>query len=329
MDSDKRKRLKWVQMYLASGDAGQACRRCGISRPTLRKWVKRFKKAGEDGLRSLSRRPHSSPGRKLNERDREQILQLRRAGNGARRIQSELRLHEERQLSLATIHKVLIAAKAAPLTKPRRPPPLKRYSRPIPGDRVQMDTMKVAAGVYQYTAIDDCSRFRVLGVYPRRSASSTVAFLDRVIEEMPFPIQRLQTDRGREFFAESVQRKLQANFIKFRPIPPRSPRLNGKVERSQLTDLIEFCSRHAPTDADIAQRIEEWQFDYNWRRSHGALAGKTPACRMAELGDRTPLNEDVAMAYDESKERLRYADWTVDRAMAAIAAARENRGRQQ
>jgi hypothetical protein len=39
-----------------------------------------------------------------------------------------------------------------------------------------------------------------------------------------------------------------------------------------------------------------------------ALAGKTPAGRMAELGDRTPLNEDVASAYDESKERMRYAE---------------------
>ena len=185
-----------------------------------------------------------------------------------------------------------------------------------------MDTMKIAAGTYQYTAIDDCSRFRVLGVYPRRNASSTLAFLDRVIEEMPFPVQRLQTDRGREFFAESVQRKLKANLIKFRPIPPRSPHLNGKVERSQLTDLVEFWTRHAPSDKDIAQRIEEWQFDYNWRRSHGALAGQTPAGRMAELGDRTPLNEEVASAYDESKERMRYADWAVDRAMTALAQAR-------
>jgi len=120
-----------------------------------------------------------------------------------------------------------------------------------------MDTMKIARGVYQYTAIDDCSRFRVLAVYPRRNARNTLHFLNRVIEEMPFPIQRIQTDRGGEFFAESVQRRLMTECIKFRPIPPRSPHLNGKVERSQLTDLNEFWSHHTPTEDAIDRRIEE------------------------------------------------------------------------
>jgi len=67
-----------------------------------------------------------------------------------------------------------------------------------------MDTMKVA-GLFQYTAIDDCSRFRVLGLYQRRTAENTLLFLDRVIEEMPFLIQCVQTDRGTEFFAIKVQ----------------------------------------------------------------------------------------------------------------------------
>lgn len=76
---------------------------------------------------------------------------------------------------------------------------------------------------------------------------------------MPFPIQRIQTDRGSGFFAESVQRRLMSECIKFRPIPPRSPHLNGKVERSQLTDLNEFWSNHPPAEDGISQRIEEWQ----------------------------------------------------------------------
>lgn len=45
--------------------------------------------------------------------------------------------------------------------------------------------MKIARGVYQYKAIDDCSRFRILAVYPRRNARNTLHFLDRVIEECP------------------------------------------------------------------------------------------------------------------------------------------------
>ena len=75
-----------------------------------------------------------------------------------------------------------------------------RYSRPLPSDRVQMDVCKIAPGIYQYTAIDDCSRYKVLRLYSRRTASNTIDFFDAVIEEMPFAIERIQTDRGPEFF---------------------------------------------------------------------------------------------------------------------------------
>lgn len=178
--------------------------------------------------------------------------------------------------------------------------------------------MKVVAGVYQYTAVDDCSRFRVLGVYRRRTAANSLNFLERVVEEMPFPIQRVQTDRGGEFMAELVQRWLGNHAIKFRPIPPRSPHLNGKVERSQFTDLLEFRARHDPKDPAISQRIEEWQFDYNWRRPHGSLGGQTPIGRLGELASITPLHEDVAAKYDASNERLRPRDFRADTAFGRL-----------
>jgi transposase InsO family protein len=87
---------------------------------------------------------------------------------------------------------------------------------------------------YQYTAIDDCTRIRVLAVYPRRTAANSLLFLERLNEEMPFPVQAIQTDRGREFFAYCFQEKLMQYAIKFRPIKPASPHLNGKVERRHL-----------------------------------------------------------------------------------------------
>lgn len=173
MDAEIRKRLKWVEMYDSCKNAGLVCLRCGISRPTLRKWLKRYAQHGIEGLSALSHKPHRMPNRKVNEGERERILQLRESRFGARRIQGEVRLYEGISFSLSTIHKVLKAANAKPLVKIKRSSLIKRYSRSVPGDRVQMDTMKVAPGVYQYTAIDDCSRFRVLGVYPRRDAAST------------------------------------------------------------------------------------------------------------------------------------------------------------
>jgi transposase InsO family protein len=99
---------------------------------------------------------------------------------------------------------------------------------------VQIDTMKVSTSRFQYTAIDNCTRLHVLGLYPRRIASNAVDFLEqRMVEEFPFPIQRVQTDRGGEFFGMVFQEALQQYCIKFRPTRPRSLHLNGKVERSQ------------------------------------------------------------------------------------------------
>ncbi|VVE54648.1 hypothetical protein PSP20601_04925 [Pandoraea sputorum] len=196
-----------------------------------------------------SRRPLSRLTRKVSDADRATMLRLRAERKGARRIQSELRLYEQRERSLATIHKVLCEASVKPLGRPRRPARPKRYRRAVRADRVQRDTRKSARGVYPSTAIDDCSRFRVLAVYARRNAVNTLLFLDLVIEEVLFPLPRIQTDRGGEFFAESVQRRLISEGIKFRSIPPRSPRLNGKVARSQLTDLNEYGAQHVPGGA--------------------------------------------------------------------------------
>ena len=315
----ERRRLKWVQVYEACGNAGLTCRRCGISRPTLRLWVRRFRKEGEAGLVERSRRPKRSPRRKLLAPERAMILSLRQVRNlGARRIQSELRLLHDTELSITSVQKVLKAARMPPLRQVRRVHAVKRYSRPIPGDRVQMDTMKIVPGVYQYTAIDDCSRFRVLGVYTRATGANTLDFLARVIEEMPFPIQRIQTDRGGEFFHAKVQAWLSDHMIKFRPIPPRSPHLNGKVERSQMTDLQEFWALQNPRSSEISQRIEEWQFDYNWRRPHGSLGGKRPVDRLSEFTAVTPLNADVANAYESTNERYRHRDYKADRAIAVL-----------
>jgi transposase-like protein len=142
--------------------------------------------------------------------DEELILHLRRRGLGAQRVQNELRRLHESSLSLATLHRVLRRNEVKPLKRLRRKKRYRRYSRPIPGDRVQMDTCKIAPGLYQYTALDDCTRYRVLGLYPRRNGASTLAFLERVLEEMPFSIQRIRTDRGREFFAIKAQQRLIA-----------------------------------------------------------------------------------------------------------------------
>jgi len=320
LTADQRQRLTWIRLHEQVCDAGLVCRRCGITRPTLRKWLRRYQLLGLAGLISQSRRPNRSPRQRTGPQEVALILDLRRSRQlGIKRLRNELmRLHQVR-LSLATIHKVLRRHGVSRLARRRwrrRVP--QRYSRPVPGDRVQMDVCKIAPGLYHYVAVDDCTRYRVLGLFPRCNATHTIAFLERVVEEMPFPIQRLQTDRGREFFALSVQRWLKQTAIKFRPIRPASPHLNGKVERSHQTDLLEFYATADLNAPDLAEQLDLWQHAYNWDRPHSSLGGKTPIDRVCELMEQTPLHEDVAVLYDEESEPLRHAEYAVDVALRKL-----------
>ena len=319
MDRKVRQRLKWVQMYEETGHAGKTCLRCGISRPTLRKWHRRYKKEGLAGLQEQSRRPHRLSGKKVTEEYEKLILDFRSSQNlGARRIQSELVWRHNLKFSLATIHKVLKRHEAPPLVRIKRKSGHKRYERPIPGDRVQMDTMKVKPGLYQYTAVDDCSRFIVAAVYKRRTAGNTLFFLEKVCEELPFPVQRIQTDRGTEFFAHKVQKRLMDWAIKFRPVKPRSPHLNGKVERAQKTFLAEFYPSVDLDDPELQDRLDEWVFHYNWLRGHGSLGGKAPIDRVTDRSEETPITAEVSWNYDPTKERMRDQNYALDLRLSKV-----------
>jgi len=320
MDVIVKSRLNWVTLFLENNDAGYTCRRCGISCPTLRKWVNRYKQSGIEGLQDHSKRPHSSPNIKITRHFEQLILSMRKERNlGARRLQTELhRLHEIR-LSITTIHKVLTTNAVKNIVKLKRKKKYKRYQRLIPGDRVQIDTCKIAPGIYQYTAVDDCTRFRVLDIFKRRSAASTLLFLDKMIEEFPFPIQRIQSDRGREFFAETVQLKMMENCIKFRPVKPASPHLNGKVERSQRTDLEEFYATTDLSDFNtLRNELDCWQFYYNWQRPHSSLHGKTPSQADSALQLKTPLQDDICDLYDVSKEHVQNPVYYIELAMRRL-----------
>ena len=124
-------RLRWIKHYQSSGNLGITCQRCGISRPTLRKWLKRYSELGVHGLISKSRRPRASPNRKVFEEQEQQILLLRPENNlGARRIQNELKRKHHLSLSLVTIQDVLTRNKVKPLRCPKRKKKILRYSSP-------------------------------------------------------------------------------------------------------------------------------------------------------------------------------------------------------
>ena len=129
---------------------------------------------------------------------------------------------------------------------------------------------------------------------------------------MPFPIQRIQTDRGREFFAVKVQDKLKEYCIKFRPNKPGSPHLNGKVERSQKMDKTEFYSTVGIAGDNRDELLAEWQHYYNWERLHGAHHGKSPMERYFDLADETPFSDEAYESYNPASESLQDPNYWVD-----------------
>ena len=112
--------------------------------PHCVKWWRRYLAQGIAGLESHSRRPKHSPSTKTGAGEVALILELRSLRNlGARRIQSELKRLHAISLAVATIHKVICQNKVKPVVKFRRKADFIRYERPVPGDRVQMNTCKI------------------------------------------------------------------------------------------------------------------------------------------------------------------------------------------
>ena len=139
---------------------------------------------------------------------------------------------------------------------------------------------------YQFTAVDDCTRIRVLKIFDACSQKTAIQFIDEVIHRLPFRIHVIQTDNGAEFQSR-FHWHLQDKDISHVYITPRTPRLNGKVERSHRTDDQEFyqlLDKDGVSD-DIHlfnAKLSEWEKYYNYHRPHGGLDGQTPYERLRQ-----------------------------------------------
>jgi putative transposase len=94
---------------------------------------------------------------------------------------------------------------------------------------------------------------------------------------MPFPVKAIQVDGGSEFMAQ-FEDACKTRDIKLFVLPPRSPKLNGHVERSQRTHKEEFYYRltNASTLAQVNQLLRRWENVHNTFRPHQALGQITP-----------------------------------------------------
>ena len=294
-----RQRLRWLDHYRTHGNnAALTCRYFGISRQTFYRWKRRFDPGDLKSLQDGSHCPHRRRQPTWAPHFVERVLALRRQYPrwGKDKLAVLLR-REGRSVSTSMVGRILTHLKkrgvlVEPLRRgrrvrrPRPPRPWavrkpRDYRVEQPGDLVEVDTMDLrplpGLVLKQFTARDVVSRWDVVEVRRRATSSAAAAFLDTLEERMPFPIRAIQVDGGSEF-AAVFEQACQQRGLCLLVLPPRSPKLNGHVERANRTHTEEF---HEITAAslqitELNQELRDWERTYNTVRPHQALGYRTP-----------------------------------------------------
>lgn len=292
-------RLRWLEWHAVhGGNVSLTCRHFGISRPTFYRWQARYSAVTLAGLENRRCRPRRVRSPSWTTELVEAVLQLRTQFPrwGKDKLVVMLR-RQGRVVSTSMVGRILRSLRdrnllSAPLQwisarkrrrwlrhHARRKP--KEYMATRPGDLVQMDTLDVRIGpkmVFKhFGARDMASRWDVLTVGTSASAHAATTALDAVIARMPFAVRAIQVDGGSEFMAEFEQACADRGLHLF-VLPPHSPKLNGRVERSHRTHTEEFyeCTDADPTVAALAAALLRWETVYNTVRPHQALGQLTP-----------------------------------------------------
>ena len=284
---------RWLKGRAAGLSAAQAAQVVGASRSTLDRWRKRAT-------------PHSRRPRRLRRPNRPAGL-----AGAVERLRLDFPMWGKAKIgplvrelgfavSDATVGRILsdlikrgrvaaapdLVRKIGPRSAPKKRPYAVRKPSHVafekPGDVVQIDTLSISIlpgqAIKHFTAYDPFAKWTVAKPYKRATARNAAEFLARVRAQMPDPVRAVQIDGGSEFMAEFEQACADAK-IPLYVLPPRSPKLNGAVERCNGAWRYEFyaCS-DLPLEIDkIEKRVDAFQHLYNNHRPHGALAGLTPA----------------------------------------------------
>jgi putative transposase len=294
-------RLRWMDHYSRSGNARRTCRHFDISPQTFYRWKRRFDRLDLTTLEDGSHRPLHPRSPQTPPAVVERILALRQRYPrwGKDKIAVLVR-REGLTVSTSTVGRVMkrlrergvlvepLNVRLAKLSRQRRHKPRyalrkpKGYPIDAPGDLVQVDTLQIRFREgrirFQFSARDAITRWDCGRAYHRATSFTAAMFLDYMEKKFPFAIRAIQIDGGSEFkrhFEEACRRRGIRLFV----IPPRSPKLQGYVERSNRTSREEFYEVEdiEPLIEAHNRQLEEWNRIYNYVRPHQALKYLTPA----------------------------------------------------
>jgi len=301
--------LRWSEAH--GGSVRATCERFGMSTSTFLDWRRRYRARGVRALEERSRRPQRVRQPTWSPELEREVLQLREhyprwgkdklvvllRGTGWRVSVSMVgrilrRLKQQGALREASLRDPCIPRRRQPRPYAVRKP--KSYLPRAPGDLVQVDSSDVRPGdgshYKHFSGRDVVSKWDVVDLYDRATASAATHYLDALIARSPYTVRAIQVDGGSEFKAD-FERLCQERGIQLFVLPPRSPKLNGGVERANRTHKEEFYEL-----VDLPDTITEFRTlllaheeVYNTVRPHQALGQITP---LAWLQARQRQNTD-------------------------------------
>lgn len=251
--------------YAEKNGVTKAAIRYHTNRQYIYRWMKRYNGTLQS-LEDRSHRPHSHPNQHTEE-EIKLILNMRRRNPHTGIVVFWVKLRQRGYTrSISGLYRFLRKrnAMAKKLPNPKKYTPKPYEQMQYPGQRVQIDVKFVPQVCivgqeentkwYQYTFIDEYSRFRYLEAFSEHNTYSSALFIKHCVQRFPYKIECVQTDNGCEFtnamnnskkqLPTLFEKMLQQLEIRHKRIRVYTPRHNGKVERSHRKDNEEFYASH-------------------------------------------------------------------------------------
>lgn len=236
----------------------EASRRFHVSRNAIYEWKAKYDGTWQS-LKERSHRPHHHPNEHTEEEKELILRRYPRYKDDMIMLWDSLKKSGYKRSYSSLIRVVRKWVKPEiERRKARKPKPYERAA--YPGQKIQIDvkfvpSYCVANGekYYQYTAIDECTRFCYREMYAEHSTYSSKDFLMKLLKAFPFPIREVQTDNGTEWTTALLvkdpksktlfEQALEDMDILYHRIRVATPRHNGKVERQHRTDEKRFYKK--------------------------------------------------------------------------------------
>lgn len=339
---EAKKRLKWLYLlyHEEDGNVTTTANRVGISRPWLSHLKSVFETGGKDPrkLEPKPKAPHNTGARKrISKEAEEKILKIRQDSKNVwgkekiayalkrdygikvnpNTVNSYLHKHDKIDPKISLKNSRSWQAKKAresleiELRVKYRPP--KEIKDFAPGALVEKDmkyvpkstritTKKSGENFWsQHTEICSFTRIRALELSGDATAKGSSTAHANSVSRLPFTIACENTDNGNENNKELREMLKEENVFHFYS-NIGTPTDNPRVERSHLTDEIEFYQRGGLKKAFEEQKesLQEWEYFYNWKRPHQALGYLTPM-EFYEL-----WKKDPGQAFEITKKWQKY-----------------------